>query len=134
MAPRAYDLVKTFYLLLATLLICSNVFAEDPNCLREIPVNVVLPDAVIVRKLRPEQFIANIKSEPAPIASVIPDNGPRRIVFVVETPGMIPRAYISSNDRSRRALRGETGGFALLEDTTPQAPDIQTGRSAPGAD
>jgi len=121
MAPRACDLVKTFYLLLATLLICSNVFAEDPNCLREIPVNVVLPDAAIVRKLRPEQFIANIKNEPAAIASVIPDNGPRRIVFLVETPGMIPRAYISSNDRSLRALCGETGGLALVEDTTPQA-------------
>jgi hypothetical protein len=55
---QAYDLVQTFYLLLATLLICSKVFAEDTNCLREIPVNVVLPDAAI---------------------------GPRRIVFVVET-------------------------------------------------
>jgi hypothetical protein len=83
-------LVKTFYLLLATLLICSNVFAKDTNGLREIPVNVVLPDAAIVRKLRPEQFIANIKNEPAPFASVIPDNGPRRIVFVVET--AIPEA------------------------------------------
>jgi hypothetical protein len=78
-------LVKTFYLLLAIRLICSNVFAEDTNCLREIPVNVVLRDAAIVRKLRPEQFIASIKNEQAPIASVIPDNGPRRIVFVVET-------------------------------------------------
>jgi hypothetical protein len=85
MAPRVYDLVQTFYLLLATLLICSTVFAEDTNCLREIPVNIVLPDAAIVRKLRLEQFLANIKNQPAPIASVIPDNSPRRIVFVVET-------------------------------------------------
>jgi hypothetical protein len=82
---QAYDLVQTFYLLLATLLICSKVFAKDTNCLREIPVNVVLPDAAIVRKLRPEQFTANIKNQPAPIAWVIPDNSPRRIVFVVET-------------------------------------------------
>jgi len=51
MEPTAYDSGKTFYLLLATLLICSNVFAQDTNCLREIPVNVVLPDAAIVRKL-----------------------------------------------------------------------------------
>ena len=68
MASRAYDLVETFYLLLAILLIGSNVFAEDTNCLREIPVNVVLPDTAIVRKLRAEQFIANIKNEPAPRA------------------------------------------------------------------
>jgi hypothetical protein len=33
---------------------------------------------------------------------------------------MIAKAYISSNDQSLHALSGETGGFALVEDSTPQ--------------
>ena len=64
MALRAYDLVKTFYSLLGGLLTCRNVFADDTSCFREIAVNVILPDAAIVRKLRPEQFTASIKNRP----------------------------------------------------------------------
>jgi hypothetical protein len=84
MAPRVYNLVKTFYWLLATLLICSNVFAEDTNCQGDSS------ERRAARCSDRSQTTARAihskyQERPAPIASVIPDNGPRRIVFVVET-------------------------------------------------
>lgn len=77
---------------LALLLVCTNGSAEQPPCDAELPVNVVLPDASLVRGLGPENFVARTKREPLRIGSFTTDTGPRRILFVVETGKQLPEA------------------------------------------
>lgn len=75
---------------LALLLVCTNGSAEQPPCDTEVPLNVVLPDATLVRGLKGENFVARTKHESVRIESLTTDSGRRRILFVVETGKHVP--------------------------------------------
>ena len=66
------------------MLCCPVTLAKDPACQVDIPVGVVLPSGGVVNRLTAAAFVAHSKDEPN-IQSLNPDDGPRRIVFVVET-------------------------------------------------
>jgi hypothetical protein len=77
---------KLLLLLFACINLCAHsCFADDSICVREIPVNVVLPDASLVRNLGKEQFAAKLKIQFLQVTNIKTDNGPRRIVFVLDT-------------------------------------------------
>lgn len=69
----------------AALLVLGTVRSDDRVCLRQLPVNVVLPDGALARNLHTTQFVTKIKAETQQVVSVKSDHAPRRVVFVVDT-------------------------------------------------
>jgi hypothetical protein len=59
--------------------------AQESSCKITVPMTVYLPNGTLVRKLEMNQFVIKSKTAAPPIDSLTVDNGPRRIVFVVET-------------------------------------------------
>jgi hypothetical protein len=88
----------------ASLFATSEAFGDDSVGVREIPVNVVLPDASLARNLQARQFIAKFKTEPLQILSVTTDSGPRRVVFVLDT----------AKENSKAARRIEAGVMSSI--------------------
>ena len=69
---------------LTLLSICSNVDAQGQGCELDVPLNVVMPDAALVRNLPQDAFTARRGNDLLPIRSVETDTAPRRIVIVAE--------------------------------------------------
>ena len=74
------------------LLVASSAAPQELPCNRAIPVNVVLPNGGLIRRLPGDGFVAQDKKEPIRIQSVTTDTGPRRIVFVAEDGKPMPKA------------------------------------------
>ncbi len=66
--------------------------AEDRTCATDIPVNVVLRDASLIRNIERDQFIVNGGHGGLPIASLATDTAPRRIALVVEIDPRVPES------------------------------------------
>jgi hypothetical protein len=64
--------------------------AQQAPCKVDLPVIVTLPDYGLVRQLGPTAFSAQHKGRPIAIQSVETRQGPRRILFVVETGKQVP--------------------------------------------
>lgn len=64
--------------------ISASAAADGDACVRDVPVNVVFPNAALARNMKAEQFAARIKTSTVPIVSVAADTAPRRIVFVID--------------------------------------------------
>jgi hypothetical protein len=80
------------WVLVGLVFTCETVRARQSPCGVDFPVNVILPDGALVRKLSPETFIAHGKHGPIPVESVTIDTGARRVLFVVETGKSLPAA------------------------------------------
>ncbi|HET7840109.1 MAG TPA: hypothetical protein VFM21_00815 [Terriglobia bacterium] len=97
--------------------------AQQPPCTQAIPVNVILPDAALIRKLSPEAFAARNKRGPVQIQSLADDSGPRRIVFVAEIAKSMPAAarQIEASVISAVMANGRAqDSFAFLTARGPQ--------------
>jgi hypothetical protein len=75
--------LSCFALLFSGLL--STTVSEERSCSVSLPVTVFLPNLALLRNLGKEQFAARDKKSALSILYASPENGPRRIVFVVET-------------------------------------------------
>jgi hypothetical protein len=93
----------------------SYVSAQQSACTARIPATVYLPDGVLLRHLRPNQFVAHSKSENLSISSAPEASGGRRVVFVVETGKRLP-------DAARKIQAG-----VLSEIISVSAPDDMLG-------
>ena len=63
---------------------CGALSAQQNGCEVTLPVTVFLPDGTLIRKLEMDQFVVKTKSTTDSLRSLAVENGPRRIVFVVE--------------------------------------------------
>jgi hypothetical protein len=72
-------------LALALILVSAFSSAQETPCKVDIPVNVMLPDGALVRRLRGEAFVGQNKHGAVAIRLLAGDSGPRRILFVMET-------------------------------------------------
>jgi hypothetical protein len=61
-----------------------STVAQNQSCDVDVPVNVVMPDAALLRNIPQEGFIAHRGKDVLAIRSVDADTTPRRIVLVVE--------------------------------------------------
>jgi len=68
----------------AFLFFSATVAGQDQPCEVDVPLNVVLPDAALVRKISPDGFMARQGGELLTIRSVSVDTAPRRVVLVAE--------------------------------------------------
>jgi hypothetical protein len=78
-------MLKKFCVLWLAISIPFTLVSQQVNCDVTLPVTVLLPDGTLVRKLNSDQFVVTSGKSEIPIESLTIDNGPRRIVFVVET-------------------------------------------------
>jgi hypothetical protein len=75
-----HELLLTFGLLFFS----ARAPGQDRPCEVDLPVNIVMPDAALVRHVPQGGFIAQHGHDLLVIRSVQPDTAPRRIVLVVE--------------------------------------------------
>ncbi len=62
----------------------ASTVAQNQSCDVDVPVNVVMPDAALLRNIPRDAFIARHGKDVLTIRSVVADTAPRRIVLVVE--------------------------------------------------
>lgn len=62
----------------------ASAVGQNQRCEVDVPLNIVMPDAALVRKMPQESFVAHQGRNVLAISSVNADSGPRRIVLVVE--------------------------------------------------
>lgn len=65
-------------------LFAFNAAGQNGPCEEEFPLNVVTPDAALIRGIPPSGFIVRDGHNLVPVESSTVDSGPRRIVVVVE--------------------------------------------------
>src|SRR5215471_13436120 len=79
------------YFFLFSLLLIFSVSANAGSCSVDVPVNVVTMTGGVIRNLKPADLVAaSAKNQPLKIDSVSYDNGPRRILFVLDTVHDLP--------------------------------------------
>jgi hypothetical protein len=69
----------------------GTAFAQQFPCAVDIPVNVIMPDAALVRGLNSDAFVVKSKKESVRFSLTTDGLGPRRILFVVETGGRVKK-------------------------------------------
>jgi hypothetical protein len=75
---------RGLHLNLALLAFAASAQAQSRPCEVDVPVNIVTPEAALVRSLRQDAFVAHHGNDAIAIRSVGADTTPRRIVLVVE--------------------------------------------------
>jgi|SRR5579862_234224 len=75
---------RGLHLSLALLALAVGAQAQSRSCEVDVPVNILMPDAALVRNLHQDAFVAHHGNDGIAIRSVGADSTPRRIVFVVE--------------------------------------------------
>jgi hypothetical protein len=78
-------MLRGYRLALALILPSAFSSAQEIPCNVEIPVNVMLPDGSLVRRLSGEAFVGQNKYGAVGIRLLASDTGPRQILFVMET-------------------------------------------------
>jgi len=81
-------MVRQTWCLVFVLSAAGACMAQKP-CSLNIPVNVVLPNGALVRKLGPQAFVVQTKGSTIPAASISNKSGPCRILVVVESGGRL---------------------------------------------
>ncbi len=109
---------------IAFIWITTTCWAQRP-CPVDVPVNVVLPNGSLIRRLGSQAFVAQRKDSSIPIASVSNETGPRRILLVVESGGRLRKvsrevAHIFLSELLANARSQDS--FALL---TVRGPRIE---------
>jgi hypothetical protein len=107
---------------LGSLLVAPVCFADEPPCLKEIPVNVVLPSAALARNMERELFVAKTRAGACPIISVAADVRPRRIVFVIDN--------AKSNSRAERRIEAKAVNSIIAAARPQDSFALLTGRGA----
>ena len=86
---RWYFCLFSVFFILAIPAVRAN--AGSSGCSVDVPVNVVTMTGGVIRNLKPADLVAaSAKSQPLKIDSVTYDNGPRRILFVLDTVHDLP--------------------------------------------
>jgi hypothetical protein len=89
-------LPRRFFSLFTTCLIfafftCEPTVARPNSCApAEVDVNIILPDGKLIRGLKSDSFVAQLKHKDVRIDSMSYDTGPRRIVFVLDAGSDLP--------------------------------------------
>lgn len=77
-------MLRRLHLSLALLFFAASTAAQNQPCVVDIPLNVVMPDATLVRNVPQDGIIAHRGGDVLTIRSVNADSASRRIVLVVE--------------------------------------------------
>lgn len=75
---------RPLHLGLALVFSSAGVVGQDQPCGVDVPLNVVMPDAALVRNIPSGGFVARHRGDRLTIQSVSVDTAPRRIVLVAE--------------------------------------------------
>jgi hypothetical protein len=87
---RSFSISASYLLCVGSL--CESTLAQQGPCpLAEVEVNVILPDGRLIRGLKSDNLVAQVKHDKLKIDSISYDTGPRRILFVLDTGRDLPR-------------------------------------------
>lgn len=99
---------------LAVLLLATSLEAAEPACLERIlPVTVKDKESKLIEGLRPEDFRGEFRKQPVEILSVDWDEGPRRIVLVLDHNGSMEVALPLVQKVAQRMIEGVPSDLSM---------------------
>jgi len=87
---RRFKLTIVLAFEIVSMLMCSARAAGQTVCNIDLPVNVIASDGRVLQGLKPELLVVTAKKTQAQISNLVPESGPRRVLFVMELGRDVP--------------------------------------------